>query len=116
MLIKRGEVYFVDLPKVGGSIQHGLRPVVVVSNDINNKFSTVINVVILTSKPKRMLPPHVLIEVGDTNFLVKESIACCEQILLVEKNRFQQGNRKGILGEAVMDKINVGMQIQLGMI
>ena len=78
------EIWFADLPAVGGSIQSGTRPVVIVSNDVANRFSPVITAVPLTSNlHKTALPTHVLLrEPG----LTSPSLALCEQILSVDKS------------------------------
>ena len=83
--ITRGTIALIDLPLTGNSVQGGIRPVVIVSNDKGNKFSPVLIVVPLTSRTKRSLPTHYQVTPTLTNGLKNDSTALCEQILTVGK-------------------------------
>lgn len=80
--IKCGDIFFADLSGEG-SLQTGLRPVIVVSNDTGNYFSSVVTVIPLTSKKKKMLPTHTTLCPSMLNGLRKESIALAEQITTI---------------------------------
>ena len=78
------EIWFANLPAVGGSIQSGMRPVVIVSNNAANQYSPVVTAVPLTSNlHKTVLPTHVLLRESG---LKSPSLALCEQILSVDKS------------------------------
>lgn len=83
--IKRGEVWIADLPEVGGSVQQGTRPVLIMQNDFGNYFSDIVIVACITSKIKNMyLPVHIeLLE----DFLPMDSIVLGEQIMTINKQR-----------------------------
>ena len=80
--IKRGEIYYITFAPVVGSEQHGGRPGIVVSNNMNNAHSNTIEVVYLTTQPKKMLPTHTAITATG-----RDSVALCEQINTVDKSR-----------------------------
>lgn len=105
----RGSVWYVNLGenKVGNE-QEGTRPAVIVSNDMNNKYSPNVNVVIATTKVKKKndLPVHVKAS------LHRESCFMCEQIITVSKQRLK--NYIGRLNEDKMEEINGAMLVQLG--
>lgn len=92
--IKCGDVYFANLCGQG-SLQTGLRPVVIVSNDIGNYYSGIVTVMPLTSKNKKNLPTHMKITPNDTNGLRNESTILGEQITTINQN--QLGYRIGRL-------------------
>lgn len=83
--IKCGDVFFADLSGEG-SLQTGLRPVIVVSNDTGNYFSSVVTVVPLTSKKKKELPTHTTLHPNTINGLNKISIALAEQITTIPQD------------------------------
>ena len=95
--IKCGDVYFANLSGQG-SLQTGLRPVVVVSNDIGNYYSGIVTVMPLTSKHKKDLPTHMKIKPNDINGLRSESIILGEQITTINQN--QLGYKIGQLTES----------------
>lgn len=115
MKVRRGQVWYTELKDMGeeSSIQKGHRPVIVVSNNKNNKFSSVIQVVSLTSsKTKAVLPTHV--KVKSNNIWAKEdSIVLCEQIISIDKESLL--TYEGDVDYNTMDRINKGISIQLGM-
>lgn len=84
--IKKGNVYYAMLDPVIGSEQDGKRPVVVIQNDLANKYSpTVIIAPITTVMKKTYLPTHIIIE--KNNFLKKDSIILLEQVRVIDKTR-----------------------------
>ena len=111
--IKRGSILMVDLPLNNGSVQGGVRPVVVVSNNKGNKFSPVLVVVPLTSKTKKVMPTHYTVSPSSKNGLSTRSTALCEQILTVGKDTI-----KGFIGtlEAMdMGQINTKIKTSLAL-
>lgn len=105
----RGSIYYANLPIDNGCVQGGCRPVVIVSNNINNKFNSVVTVVPLTSKVKRDMPTHVKIK---HHKLKEESTALCEQILTVDKNSL--GTKLGEIKTLDLLTIQNAMFVQLG--
>ena len=89
MDIKRGDLYYADLRPVVGSEQGGIRPVLIVQNDIGNKYSPTTIVVAITSRPKHSIPTHVAIHSDDENGLKKDSIVMLEQLRTVDKSRIK---------------------------
>lgn len=114
MLVKRGELYFADLSPVVGSEQGGVRPVLIVQNDIGNKYSPTIIAAAITSKlNKAKLPTH--IELSSKEYgLEKDSVVLLEQIRTIDKTRLRE--KIGELTEIKMNQINKAMMISLGVI
>ena len=111
MLIKRGEIYFADLSPVVGSEQGGVRPVLVVQNDIGNKYSPTVIAAAITSKlDKAKLPTH--IEVGTDYGLNKASVVLMEQIRTLDKKRLKE--KIGELDSLKMNEVNNALLISLG--
>lgn len=106
--MNRGQIYYINSRKgVDGSEQQQNRPAVIVSNDTNNLFSGTVEVVYLTTKPKRNLPTHVSISSSP-----KPSTALCEQVTTVSVNRVHN-----LLGECTPEEMNAidrAMIISLG--
>ena len=112
--VKRGEIYYADLSPVVGSEQGGVRPVLIVQNDIGNKYSPTIIVCAVTSKlTKAKLPTHVELKEGDAG-LMKDSVALLEQVRTIDKKRLQ--GRIGALGEDIMKKIDKALFISFGFV
>ena len=112
--LKRGMIVFADLGGNKGSIQSGKRPVLICSNDMNNKYSSVLTVIPLTSKmSKRPLPTHVELNSENTPCLKCKSIALCEQIITLPKDSINYviGN----VSEEIMSKINYAIMVQLAL-
>ena len=112
-MYKFGEIYFAKLPvQIDSRIQQGYRPVLVVSNDKNNYYSTVLSVVPLTSsKTKHQLPTHVELEGFG---LIKPSVALCEQIMPIDKHRL--GDKIGVIDNPnVFSSLQRAMMVQLNM-
>ena len=112
MQIKRGDIYYADLSPVIGSEQGGVRPVVVVQNDVGNKYSPTVIAAAITSKiNKAKLPTH--IEINAENFgLPKDSVVLAEQIRTIDKKRLKE--RIGRLDEVYMNKVNDALIISFG--
>ena len=109
--VKRGELYYADLSPVVGSEQGGVRPVLVVQNDIGNKYSPTIIAAAVTSKiNKARLPTH--IELPSAYGLVKDSVILLEQIRTLDKRRLKE--RIGELPPATMQRVNEAILISLG--
>ena len=111
MNVKRGELYYADLSPVVGSEQGGIRPVLVVQNDIGNKYSPTIIAAAVTSKiNKAKLPTH--IELPSAYGLAKDSVILLEQIRTLDKRRLKE--RIGELPPATMLRVNRAILISLG--
>lgn len=112
--LKRGEVYFADLSPVVGSEQGGTRPVLIVQNDVGNRYSPTVIVAAITAKiSKAKLPTHVEIHKEDVG-LVKDSVVLLEQIRTIDKRRLTQ--KLGELSPESMEKVNLALLISLGLI
>jgi len=111
-MIKRGELYYADLSPVVGSEQGGVRPVLVLQNDVGNKYSPTVIVAAITSQiNKAKLPTH--IELSAVKYSIpKDSIILLEQIRTIDKRRLQE--RLGQLNEQKMNQVNNAMLISLG--
>lgn len=115
MKIKRGDILYVDLGvQYQGSMQGGMRPVVVVSNNRANRHSTVITVVPLSTKicKKRNLPTHVFISAYKTEGLDQHSIALCEQVTALNFDRIIE--KIGRVREDILERITEAVQVQVG--
>ena len=113
-MIKRGELYYADLSPVVGSEQGGVRPVLVVQNDVGNKYSPTVIAVAITSKlTKAKLPTHIEISAEEYG-LCKDSVILMEQIRTVDKRRLKE--RIGQLSPAIMYKVEKALLISLGVV
>lgn len=115
MQIKRGDILMVDLKqKSGTSLQAGIRPAVVISNNKANTYSTVITVVPLTSQiyKKRYLPTHVFIDKQEMVGLERHALVLAEQITSIAVDNIIQ--RCGNVSKKAMDKITEAVEIQMG--
>ena len=113
MNVKRGELYYADLSPVVGSEQGGIRPVLVVQNDVGNKYSPTIIAAAITSKlNKAKLPTH--IELPSSFGLAKDSVILLEQIRTIDKRRLKE--RIGELPDDTMSLVNRAILISLGFI
>ena len=89
MNIKRGEIYYADLSPVVGSEQGGIRPVLIIQNDVGNRYSpTVIAAAITSQRDKTKLPTHISVEASDCG-LAKDSIVLLEQVRTIDKQRLK---------------------------
>lgn len=114
MIVKRGDVYFADLSPVVGSEQGGVRPVLVIQNDIGNRFSPTIIVAAITAQiQKAKLPTHVEIDAKRYGF-ERDSVILLEQIRTIDKQRLT--DKITHLDDEMMDKVDEALQISLGLI
>jgi mRNA interferase MazF len=112
--VKRGDVFYANLNPVVGSEQGGVRPVLIIQNDIGNKYSPTVIVAAITSRiNKAKLPTHVEIPADYTN-LDKDSVVLLEQIRTLDKKRLQR--HIAHLGEDVIEAVNESLEISLGLI
>ena len=112
MNIRRGDIYYADLSPVIGSEQGGLRPVLIVQNDMGNKHSPTVIAAAITSKvSKTKLPTHIDI-MGSHVGLAKDSVILLEQIRTLDKRRLKE--RIGELPPATMVRVNRAILISLG--
>ncbi len=114
MKVKRGDILYVDLgSQYQGSVQGGTRPVVVISNNKANKFSTVITVVPLSShiSKKRSLPTHVFVSAYRCSGLSMHSLALCEQVMSVDK--LQIIDCIGKMDVGTLEQVTRAVQIQI---
>ncbi len=111
--IKRGDIYYADLSPVIGSEQGGLRPVLIIQNDVGNKYSPTVIAAAITSKmTKAKLPTHIGIGVLDSG-LLKDSVILLEQIRTIDKARLKE--KMGHLGEAQMNEVNSAISVSFGL-
>ncbi|RGR79800.1 type II toxin-antitoxin system PemK/MazF family toxin [Heyndrickxia coagulans] len=114
MIVKRGDVYFADLSPVVGSEQGGVRPVLILQNDIGNRFSPTVIVAAITAQiQKAKLPTHVEIDAKRYG-LERDSVILLEQIRTIDKQRLT--DKITHLDEEVMEKIDYALQISLGLV
>ena len=113
MTIKRGDIFYADLSPVVGSEQGGLRPVLIVQNDVGNRYSpTVIAAAITSRLGKAKLPTH--IDVYAERFgLVKDSVILLEQIRTIDKTRLRE--KMGHIDDVLMQKVNNAITISFGL-
>ena len=112
MNIKRGELYYADLSPVVGSEQGGVRPVLVVQNDVGNKYSPTVIAAAVTSKiTKAKLPTHIELPCNSYG-LQKDSVILLEQIRTLDKRRLKE--RIGELNENTMTRVDKAILISLG--
>ena len=110
--IKRGDIYYADLSPVYGSEQGGIRPVLIVQNNVGNYHSPTVIVSVLTSKTKKRLPTHINICSGEGNISVDSTILL-EQIRTIDKTRLQK--YVGSVSIDVMDRVDKAMLVSLGL-
>jgi mRNA interferase MazF len=115
-MCKRGDVYFVNCGcDTSSSLQCGVRPVLVVSNDVANAHSPVVTVVPLTGqlRKKRSLPTHVLIPCSKMHGLTQPSVALAEQVTSMDKRKLVE-RRGHIKDHGIMARVTKALQIQIG--
>lgn len=111
--VRRGEIYYADLSPVIGSEQGGVRPVLIVQNDVGNKFSpTVIAAAITSQRDKTRLPTHISINSEDCG-LSRDSVVLLEQIRTIDKKRLKE--RMGKIDERAMQQINRALSVSFGL-
>ena len=113
MTIKRGDIYYADLSPVVGSEQGGVRPVLIVQNDVGNKFSpTVIAAAITSQKYKTNLPTHIQVHANDCG-LAKDSSVLLEQVRTLDKRRLRE--RAGQIDPDVQRRVDEALEISFGL-
>ena len=113
MTVKRGDIYYADLSPVVGSEQGGVRPVLIVQNDIGSKYSpTVIAAAITSQKTKSNLPTHIELPARSTG-LQKDSIVLLEQIRTIDKHRLKE--KMGKLDDHSMEMVDEAIGISFGL-
>ncbi len=113
MIIKRGDIFYADLSPVIGSEQGGVRPILVVQNDVGNKYSpTVIAAAITSQINKAKMPTH--IEIDSKKYgLTKDSVILLEQIRTIDKRRLRE--KIGHLDDERMKSVNEALYISFGL-
>ena len=112
LIVSRGELYYADLSPVVGSEQGGLRPVLIVQNNVGNKFSPTVIIAAITSQiTKAKLPTHIELNKDKYN-LPKDSVVLLEQLRTLDKLRLK--DKVGSLDEQMMHKIDLALMISLG--
>lgn len=113
MSVKRGDIYYADLSPVVGSEQGGLRPVLIIQNDVGNKYSpTVIAAAITSRLGKTRLPTHIDIY-ADQVGLAKDSVILLEQVRTLDKRRLKE--KMGHLDEGLMTEVNNAIAVSFGL-
>lgn len=113
MNIKRGDIFYADLSPVKGSEQGGIRPVLIIQNNVGNKFSpTVIAAAITSKKSKALIPTHIEVEAKE-NGLLKNSVILLEQIRTLDKKRLKE--KMGKLDYKEMNKVDEALSISFGL-
>ena len=113
MNVKRGDIYYADLSPVVGSEQGGLRPVLIIQNDVGNRYSpTVIAAAITSRMGKNRLPTHIDIH-ADRVGLAKDSVVLLEQIRTLDKRRLKE--KMGHLDENMMSAVNEAIAVSFGL-
>lgn len=112
MIVKKGDLFFADLSPVVGSEQGGVRPVLVVQNDVGNKYSPTIIVAAVTSQTgKSKLPTHVELSASQGG-LSKNSVVLLEQLRTIDKRRLKE--RIGSLNDSQMPIVDAALGVSLG--
>ncbi|ETJ16610.1 Transcriptional modulator of MazE/toxin, MazF [human gut metagenome] len=113
IVVKRGEIFYADLSPVIGSEQGGIRPVIIIQNDIGNRYSPTVIVAAITSQiNKAKLPIHV--EISSEEYgLNRDSVVLLEQIRTLDKRRLKE--KIGHMTEADMKKVNKALAISLNL-
>ena len=111
--VKRGEIYYADLSPVVGSEQGGMRPVLIVQNDVGNRHSpTVIAAAITSQQNKTRLPTHIEISAKDYG-LSRKSVVLLEQIRTLDKRRLRE--RMGCLDHTLMQQVDNAIAVSFGL-
>ncbi len=114
MIIKRGDIYYADLSPVVGSEQGGVRPVLIIQNDIGNKYSpTVIATAITSQINKAKMPTHIELDANEYG-LSKDSVVLAEQIRTIDKRRLKE--KIGHLDDELMTRVNEALEISFGLV
>ena len=113
MSVRRGAIYYADLSPVEGSEQGGLRPVLIIQNDVGNRYSPPVIAAAITSRmSKTRLPTHIDIYADDVG-LSRDSVILLEQIRTLDKRRLKE--KMGHLDDATMNYVNTAIAISFGL-
>ena len=113
MIIKRGDVFYADLRPVVGSEQGGVRPVLIIQNDIGNKHSPTVICAAITSKMnKAKLPTHIELP-GQSSGLPRDSIILLEQIRTLDKKRLRE--KMGRVEDDIMQQVDAAIAVSFGL-
>lgn len=113
MTVKRGDIYYADLSPVIGSEQGGVRPVLIIQNDVGNRYSpTVIAAAITSQQDKTKLPTHIKIG-ADGSGLAKDSVILLEQVRTIDKQRLKE--KMGTLQKTSMDMVDRALSVSFGL-
>ena len=111
--VKRGDIFYADLSPVIGSEQGGLRPVLIIQNDVGNRYSPTVIAAAITSKmSKAKLPTHIDIYAKDVG-LSKDSVVLLEQVRTIDKRRLKE--KMGHLDDTVMNEVNNAISVSFGL-
>ncbi len=114
MAIKRGDVFFADLSPVVGSEQGGTRPVLVIQNDIGNRFSPTVIIAAITAQiQKAKLPTHVEIDAARYGF-ERDSVILLEQVRTIDKSRLTDKITQ--LDEYLMEQVDEALEVSFGLV
>ncbi len=114
VIVKRGDIYYADLSPVVGSEQGGVRPVLIIQNDVGNKYSPTVIAAAITSRiNKAKMPTHIELTAREYG-LNKDSVILLEQIRTIDKRRLRE--KIGYLDGSVMGSVNDALQISFGLI
>lgn len=118
MVVRRGDIYYADLSPVIGSEQGGLRPVLIIQNDIGNRYSPTVIAAAITSKTgKTKLPTHIDVEKdtdnGQSLGLARDSVILLEQVRTIDKRRLKE--RMGHLDDGTMQRVNSAITVSFGL-
>lgn len=113
MIVKRGDIFYADLSPVVGSEQGGIRPVIIIQNDVGNKYSPTVIVAAITSQiNKAKLPTHV--EISSEEYgLNKDSVVLLEQIRTLDKRRLKE--KIGHMTDSDMEKVDKALEVSVGL-
>lgn len=112
-LVKRGDIYYADLSPVVGSEQGGLRPVLIIQNDVGNRYSpTVIAAAITSRLGKAKLPTHIDVH-AERAGLARDSVVLLEQLRTLDKRRLRE--KMGHMDEEMMQEIDSAIAVSLGL-
>ncbi len=113
VIVKRGDIYYADLSPVVGSEQGGIRPVLIIQNDVGNKYSpTVIAAAITSQINKAKMPTHIELSASDYG-LYKDSVVLLEQIRTIDKKRLRE--KVAHLDKKLMQDVNNALSISFGL-
>lgn len=113
-MIRRGDIYYANLSPVVGSEQGGHRPVLVVQNDVGNRYSPTVVIAAITSQiAKAKLPTHVELPADEKN-IGKDSVILLEQIRTIDKRRLKE--KVATLDKSMMEKVDTALRISLGLV